>query len=906
MVVIMTRVQSHRSFRTYWSNPRTTRVSYSRRRNHIAEPLEPRMMLTASLLASAPARDPIEDAFCQPAADESVHVLFGPDTSADYIAQLTGGHGHDSPESSDPLATYQTNTRWGKTSTDGGSLSWGDATTITWSIVPDGTVIPGYVGESAGGSNFISFMGSIYGTIAGKVSDQPWFAVVESVFDRWSEISGLDFVYEPHDDGAAVSNMASSAPGADGVRGDIRISGHAIDGPSGTLAYNFFPDNGEMVIDTSDDFFLDTTDNSLRLRNVMAHETGHGIGLSHVEPVDGTKLMEPIASTSFDGPQHDDILAAHRLYGDEFESGAGNDRFTTATNLGSVNGRTVTIGENSAHHYVSIDGAADVDYFRFTAAASAQLTAQLVPLGDSYQQGAVGTATSYFTSSAQSDLEIKVYDANHRLIGQVDQHGLGETESLTNLMLNAGGEYFIVIDGNEDAAQLYELSLTVSPDTPDDLLDFHNYEIVSYGGLQDHSGSAEITDGGASLHLVGNRWTMINLPYTVTQDTVLAFDFSSTAEGEIHGIGFDSNTSISSGLTFRLYGTQEWGRDDFATYRSSNGTRHYEIPVGQFYTGHATSLVFVNDHDVSDPRAESVFSNIRIFERESTLAAPVPHATDDHIVVSEDSPTIALNALANDDDGGRDLSIVAVSAGSAGGSVKVATDGRIHYRPMADFNGEETFTYTARSTAGSSTATVTVTVRPKNDPPVANDNRYATITGHSYRLKVLNNDSTGVDSGESLSIVGVGTPSAGGKATVDGNSIIYTPAAGFVGTDSFTYMINDGTAGSTAQARVTVYVQPAAAQTIDLGPYRIDSYGGTRGALATATAKEHGRTLRLPDTTPRPSFLPPGRRAVTNSYPTSTKNTDWEALSRNDFPGQNRLALLDQLFALAGQADWLG
>ncbi|GIS63309.1 MAG: hypothetical protein CM1200mP2_55340 [Planctomycetaceae bacterium] len=33
--------------------------------------------------------------------------------------------------------------------------------------------------------------------------------------------------------------------------------------------------------------------------------------------------MEPFASTSFDGPQYDDILAVHRSYGDVFESGSG-------------------------------------------------------------------------------------------------------------------------------------------------------------------------------------------------------------------------------------------------------------------------------------------------------------------------------------------------------------------------------------------------------------------------------------------------------------------------------------------------------------------------------------------------------------------------------------------------------
>jgi type IV pilus assembly protein PilY1 len=47
------------------------------------------------------------------------------------------------------------------------------------------------------------------------------------------------------------------------------------------------------------------------------------------------------------------------------------------------------------------------------------------------------------------------------------------------------------------------------------------------------------------------------------------------------------------------------------------------------------------------------------------------------------------------------------------------TDDVVLYKPLLDFNGEDTFTYTIRDSAGveESTATVTVLVEPKNDPP---------------------------------------------------------------------------------------------------------------------------------------------------------------------------------------------
>ena len=396
------------------------------------------------------------------------------------------------------------------------------------------------------------------------------------------------------------------------------------------------------------------------------------------------------------------------------------------------------------------------------------LDAQLAPIGFTYQQGAEENSIQLFNSKTQNDLTLELYNAQRQLVGRADNFGAGGNEELAGVRLTAGGQYFVRISGNRDAAQLYQLDLTVSAPPSKDTIDFREYAIKAYGGRQDHSGSTAIEKGGAALHLIGNRWKMIDFPYAVTANTVLEFDFASTRPGDIHGIGFDSNTSISSGLTFRLYGSQDWGISDFAVYNASSETYHFVIPVGRFYTGHATAIVFVNDHDVVSPSAESIFSNLRVYENQAgSPAKSGPHAVNDHIVLNEDSPTVAFDVLANDDDGGgaATLSVTGVSAGSAGGSVRVAADGRIHYRPAENYNGIEIFTYTAANDEGRSTATVTVTVRPVNDPPEASHDRYTVSSGGAYRLDVLKNDSTGVDAGESLTIKSVGPGSAGGRSS---------------------------------------------------------------------------------------------------------------------------------------------
>jgi len=146
-------------------------------------------------------------------------------------------------------------------------------------------------------------------------------------------------------------------------------------------------------------------------------------------------------------------------------------------------------------------------------------------------------------------------------------------------------------------------------------LDFNGYTIESYGGSQDVNGTAVVEDGGATLRIVGNGWKKIAFPYTVTAKTVLEFDFSSSAQGEIHGIGFDVDNGISANRTFKLYGTQNWGIRDYADYAEyAPEWRHYTIPVGEHYTGEMLYITFTMDHDVSSPTGESLFRNVRVYE----------------------------------------------------------------------------------------------------------------------------------------------------------------------------------------------------------------------------------------------------------------------------------------------------
>jgi hypothetical protein len=144
-------------------------------------------------------------------------------------------------------------------------------------------------------------------------------------------------------------------------------------------------------------------------------------------------------------------------------------------------------------------------------------------------------------------------------------------------------------------------------------IDFSGYEILSHGGAQD-AGFGFALAGGEVLYIGNNAWKAISLDYEVTPNTVLEFEFGSTIRGEIHGIGFDDNNSISANYTFRLFGIQNWGISAFNNYPGNGTWQKYTIPVGQYYTGRFNRLFFAADHDRLPANGNSFFRKVKIYE----------------------------------------------------------------------------------------------------------------------------------------------------------------------------------------------------------------------------------------------------------------------------------------------------
>jgi|GEM_PF-385685 VCBS repeat-containing protein len=192
--------------------------------------------------------------------------------------------------------------------------------------------------------------------------------------------------------------------------------------------------------------------------------------------------------------------------------------------------------------------------------------------------------------------------------------------------------------------------------------------------------------------------------------------------------------------------------------------------------------------------------------------APVAVADADTVA---EGGTVNIAVLTNDSDVdiGTTLTPV-IDTSPTNGTATLNPDGTIAYIHNGGETTSDSFTYhVSDGSLPSATVTVSVTVTPVNDAPVAvNDGPYATPVSTVLNVAapgLLAND-TDVD-GPSMSAVGVTQPTHGAVTVNADGSFSYTPTLGYAGPDSFTYQVNDGAASNNLSnvATVSIDVQGA-------------------------------------------------------------------------------------------------
>ncbi|MCA9269669.1 MAG: tandem-95 repeat protein, partial [Planctomycetales bacterium] len=192
----------------------------------------------------------------------------------------------------------------------------------------------------------------------------------------------------------------------------------------------------------------------------------------------------------------------------------------------------------------------------------------------------------------------------------------------------------------------------------------------------------------------------------------------------------------------------------------------------------------------------------------------VPTVVADALTTAEDVPlTFDLaNLLANDLTGpvqeqGQTLNVTRFDANStAGGTVVDNLDGTLTYSPPSNFNGADSFTYTATddgktaevSDPLAADATVSITVTSVNDAPIGGADADTTIVNVPRILQsstLLANDVTGPpdESSQTKKVQSVSPDSAqGGMVTLNpAGTITYFPPTDFIGEDTFEYELRD-------------------------------------------------------------------------------------------------------------------
>ncbi len=201
-----------------------------------------------------------------------------------------------------------------------------------------------------------------------------------------------------------------------------------------------------------------------------------------------------------------------------------------------------------------------------------------------------------------------------------------------------------------------------------------------------------------------------------------------------------------------------------------------------------------------------------------------PIAVNDADRTNEDT-LVSINVLSNDTDVDSDPSLNktpvytknVVGVGTAAHGTTAYTAGGVTYQPSANFNGTDSFSYTMSDGVANATATVTVTVNPANDNPIAVKDVSNVYEDHSASMNVVAND-TDVDAEADknlatgalqhladLKLTAYSLTEGSGTVSHDGNTITFKPTDNWFGKATIAYTvvdILDGTANGVYEVNV--------------------------------------------------------------------------------------------------------
>jgi uncharacterized repeat protein (TIGR01451 family) len=357
-------------------------------------------------------------------------------------------------------------------------------------------------------------------------------------------------------------------------------------------------------------------------------------------------------------------------------------------------------------------------------------------------------------------------------------------------------------------------------------------------------------DGGGADGTAGNDTDTAAI--TVNSSPVAADDSATTGESAPVGVPVLTNDTdpddAAATLTVSILGGPAHG----AAVVAADQTIIYTPVPGWAGADHF-------DYQVADPHGGTATATVTV-----TTANAAPTANDDMINTPPNTP-VDLDVLVNDaDPNGDSLTVTGVTAPPASEGTVAFTGSRVTFTPTSSFAGTSRFGYTISDGHGG-TASGTISVDVANaDPTAADDVLSVPAAASGEQLLVLANDTD--PNGDSLTITAAG-PAPGVSVAADGLSIRYTAPAGYAGTLTFPYTIDDGHHGNdtatvtltVANGRPTAYdftvttpygtavTMDGAFFSTDPNPDTLRVSGNTTPAHGTVALDAHGKITYVPD-----------------------------------------------------------
>jgi len=462
----------------------------------------------------------------------------------------------------------------------------------------------------------------------------------------------------------------------------------------------------------------------------------------------------------------------------------GNDTFTFLVNDGELDSEiaTVTIGVSEVNGApIAEDGSVTTDEDTAMAITLVATDPDMDPLiysvVDDPTQGVVSGTPPLVTYTPNDD-----FNGSDSFTFRVNDGQLDSNLAVISITVNSINDAPVAFDQGVETDEDIDLNITLT--ASDVELDPLTYNLLDGPTNGTITGTApdltyspnENFNGADSFTFVANdgmedsNVATVSIDVAAVNDPPVALDQDLVVE-----VGFDLSVVLGAddpdgdSLGFQLVSPPANGRVSGSppnvTYRPDLG-----------FVGNDSFLFRATDGE--------------LVSNEATISITVelpsePPVADDQDVTTDEDVALAITLTATDPNLDP-LTYSVVDPPLNGVLTGIAPD--LTYTPNQDFNGSDSFTFVANDgEADSNIATVSITVSPINDAPVAQDQAVETPREVPVLIALVAVD---VEF-DPLTFILVDPPSNG--EVIDGTSeFTYTPDPGFVGSDSFTFIANDG------------------------------------------------------------------------------------------------------------------